>query len=653
MKVLLINDTTKWYHFGCTATSTALIDGIKRLGHTVTSLPITETYKIKFAPTTKSGFLDKLSYQKFIDGNPDLIDLIKSHDAVIFNGEGTLHGINPAPVSLLYLAYIAKKELGKHVEILNHSAYPQHDTSLGDTQEVAIYKLVYHTIDFASIREPVSFNTMVRLGAKVGECFDCMPLYIRDHYIKSNIKHPNELLIAGSATWLQINIPSHERGNVEDFTQGLSGFNQYVQEMSSRGFKIKFLYGADSFPAKDDREFVEYMRKQFQVNWEIYEATSLDDWLRTIEEATLLVSGRFHHTIAAASLGTHFIALNSNTPKIEGLMQILGSNEIVRYSDQEIYNKLLRLTSEKLPARLNDVKSLWGDSHLQTLCTAAEKNFDGLKKNDLGIILLTGAELIEYAPIINYISKEIISPLIPLDTSFISDYFSVLPDNNAFWVTTHFSLTTSGYFLLTKSNPKISFYSKLIIPISNSIGYAIRLNIADQYKEAAETRLNNKIIADSEDNYSLFADCFHEVALSSATAFIFSIPAAYSFSPAGIVSSAFSTFASATSSAMNCAASNSKIIAPDSSFSGKVIPYLADAAVAISLINKINFCTLYSLPEVAIALKQTFFVLGSIVSTDQITKAIVEISPNSFFGYIDSCFGIEQQVIGLDPHVEL
>jgi polysaccharide pyruvyl transferase WcaK-like protein len=653
MKVLLINDTTKWYHFGCTATSTALIDGIKKLGHTVTSLPITETYKIKSAPTTKAGFLNKLSYREFIANNPDLINLIKSHDAVVFNGEGTLHGINPAPVSLLYLAYITKKELGKHVEILNHSSYPQHDTSLGDTQESAIYKLVYNTIDFASIREPVSFNTMARLGAKVGEGFDCMPLYIRDHYIKSNIKHPNELLIAGSATWLQINIPSHERGNIEDFTQGLSGFNQYVQEMSSRGFKIKFLYGADSFPAKDDREFVEYMQKQFQANWEVYEATSLNDWLKTIEETTLLVSGRFHHTIAAASLGTHFIALNSNTPKIEGLMQILGSKEVVRYSDQAIYDKLLRLTNEKLPSRLDDVKSLQGDSHLQTLCIRAEKNFDGLKKNDLGIIALTGAELIEYAPLINYLSKEIIAPLIPFNTSFISDYASVLPDNNAFWVTTHFSLTSLGYFLLTASNPKISFNAKLIAPITSSIGYAVRLNIADQYKEAAETRLNNKIVADSEDEYSLFANCFNEIALSSTTAFIFSLPAAFSFAPAGVAFSAFSTFASATSSAMNCAASNSKITAPDNSFSGKVIPYLADTAIAISLINKVNFCTLYSLPEVAIALKQAFFILGSVVSTDQITKAIVEISPNSFFEYIDSCFGIEQPVIGLTPPDEL
>jgi len=45
MKILLLNDTTNWYHFGCTATSTALIEKMKALGHKVTTLSITETYK--------------------------------------------------------------------------------------------------------------------------------------------------------------------------------------------------------------------------------------------------------------------------------------------------------------------------------------------------------------------------------------------------------------------------------------------------------------------------------------------------------------------------------------------------------------------------------------------------------------------------------
>jgi len=374
MEILLLNDTTNWYHFGCTATSIALIEGIKKLGHVVTSLPITEIYQIKSTPSTKAGFLDKNEYQVFAKNNPDLIQLIVQHDAIIINGEGTLHGITSAPRSLLYLAYIAKTEFAKHVEILNHSAYPQHDTSLANTEEAAIYKLVYDIIDFAAIREPVSFRVMKNLSIKIEESFDCMPLYIRNHYVKTNAKQTNKLLIAGSATWLELNIASNLRGNIEDFTQGLSGFNQYVQEMSSRGFKIKFLYGADSFPAKDDKEFIEYMQNNFQANFEVYQASTLDDWLRCIEEATILLSGRFHHTIAAACLGTHFIALNSNTPKMEGLMQALALKAPISYNDPAICDKLLQLTNKKLFLETNI------PFYLDILCSKAVRNFDHLLK---------------------------------------------------------------------------------------------------------------------------------------------------------------------------------------------------------------------------------------------------------------------------------
>lgn len=641
MKVLLLNDTSKWYHFGCTATSSALISGIKKLGHSVTCLPITETYKIKSAPNTKEGFINNQNYRKFIQDNENLIKLIKEHDAVVFNGEGTLHGINPAPLSLLYLAYISKKELGKHIEILNHSAYPQHDTTIGATQEAAIYQLVYNTIDFASIREPISFNTMKKLEITTAESFDCMPLYIRDNYIRSNIKHPNEILIAGSATWLQINIPSSERGNIEDYTRGLSGFNQYLQQMTTKGYNIKFLYGADSNPAKDDREFVEYMEKNFATNWEFYEAKSLDDWLKTIEEASLLVSGRFHHTIAAASLGTHFIALNSNTPKIDGLLQLLGHKEVIKYNDVEIYNKLITITNSILPSSPEHSYDLKGSNQLDFLCNKAERNFDGLKKNDLGIVSLTGAALIEYIPIIQYFSKEIVSPLLSLDTFFLYDYTNIFPTNNAFWVTMHFSLTFLGYSLLTISNPKINIASKVISSVTVSSGYALKLVIHEKYKEIAENRINDELVSSSdESSFSLLNGCYKEVAFSTITSLFLSLPTSLIFTPNNLIFSSISTSSTIISSSMQCASSNGYIVNPDNSTSGFILPYIVDIIVGYSLISSISFGTLYSLPEVSIGINKIFSILGIIALSDQVSKSVIEILPNSIFENIDILCGL-------------
>ena len=75
MNILFFNDTTNWYHFGCTASSIALIEQIKALGHNVTALPITATYNIQSAPMTKKGFLSNEVLQQFSQDNQQVIQI--------------------------------------------------------------------------------------------------------------------------------------------------------------------------------------------------------------------------------------------------------------------------------------------------------------------------------------------------------------------------------------------------------------------------------------------------------------------------------------------------------------------------------------------------------------------------------------------------
>ena len=370
-KVLLINDTTKWYHFGCTATSKALKLAIEATGASLQTISITETYKIVGAPTTKSGFLDKANFQSFVLVNRELMEAIRDNDILVINGEGTLHGLRQAPLSLLYVAFAAKKFLGKNVEIINHSVYPQDDLNLDKPEITEIYKLVYEHIDYSAIREPVSLELMQRLGVPGVQSFDCMPFYIREQYKFHGEKDQKTLLVAGSAAWLHLNIASSDRGNIEEFEEGLSGFIQYLDQMSSQGYRIEFLYGAAEYPAKDDREFIAFLEPRLKTPWNVIEAKSLDEWLGHIERASLLVSGRFHHTIAAACLGTNFIILNSNTPKVEGMARVLECGEVLNYRDPNIAEKLLEKTAEAAKGELKQ-------SDLKVLCALSANNFDGL-----------------------------------------------------------------------------------------------------------------------------------------------------------------------------------------------------------------------------------------------------------------------------------
>ena len=73
---LLVNDSTNWYHFGCTATSLALKESILNLGFELTSLAITETYKVNSCPVDVQGFSDKNNLKLFVENNLKLIALI-------------------------------------------------------------------------------------------------------------------------------------------------------------------------------------------------------------------------------------------------------------------------------------------------------------------------------------------------------------------------------------------------------------------------------------------------------------------------------------------------------------------------------------------------------------------------------------------------
>lgn len=262
---------------------------------------------------------------------------------------------------------------------------------------------------------------------------------------------------------------------------------------------------------------------------------------------------------------------------------------------------------------------------------------------------LSAAEVIESASLLRYFFEEIFNPLFPYNNNATLDNMSAsLPNDDIFWIASHFSLTSLAYFSLPHYNPTFSFKKKLLISISSSIGYASKLYIHNNQKILAEERIFNKLSSQmdiSKSDISFLDDCLSEVALSSATAFLFSLPAALSFTPTGLTYSIVSTLSSTATSAVSCAYTNKKIISPnESSISGKVLPYVADASMAFYLVNKISMPSLYFLPEIASSMKHASFILGSIVSTDQIAKALVELTPNEVFEYLDSFFSFHNEL---------
>jgi polysaccharide pyruvyl transferase WcaK-like protein len=353
-KVVLLNDTSAWYHWGCTGTTSAIKAQIVMKGYNLSCIPIQYNYTLKDFPLQAEEFDDQEIFEKFKQSNGRLIAELESADIVMVNGEGTLHGLRPGPVKLLYVTYISKKFLNKQVQIIAHSVFPDDTVELKDPVAVALYEKVYKAVDFVAVREKQSAHVMEQMGIAAVQSFDCLPLYIRSYYLTS--KQPaNTIVIGGSVAWEE---------------QGMLAVIEYMKAMKQKGFDIHVVIGAQQDGAADDERLVKFLEPHAGI-YELVRAETIDQWLDEINNAALVVSGRFHYSIAAGSLGTPFIALNSNTPKVQALADFIPSEkEVLAYTDPDLLEKLFDQSEKCLSEERIDV--------LDTLCHYAEQNFRGL-----------------------------------------------------------------------------------------------------------------------------------------------------------------------------------------------------------------------------------------------------------------------------------
>ena len=362
-KALLINDTSAWYHWGCTCTSSAIVEQLKDGGFEVSTIPTNELYDCNNTPQKITDFDSEEFCQAFVDNNALIFQRITDVDVVVINGEGTLHNLSAIAMNVLYIAYVTKLGLNKPVHIINHSCYPEDSINITDALKNGLYKKVYQYMDSVAVREVVSAKLMGQLGINVIQSFDCLPLYIQRLGIQAGNNKTKTIVVAGSVSWDQVRLPI---------------LIEFMQMMCKQGFSIQVLTGARAFPADDDVAFIKALKEQPFKNWKLTSTATASEWLSIIANATLLVSGRFHHSIAAAFLKTPFIALNSNTPKMEGLMQMLHLPEPLRYDDVNLLTKLELKAADLLG---NGQEGLLSNDRAEELRKFALFNFEGILQN--------------------------------------------------------------------------------------------------------------------------------------------------------------------------------------------------------------------------------------------------------------------------------
>ena len=150
------------------------------------------------------------------------------------------------------------------------------------------------------------------MGIDPTPAFDCLPLFLRrQERLAPGWRHPVKqdcLLIAGSVA------------QTPALVEAAAAAAEWA---AAEGMTVQVLIGANGYPAVDDGQFANSLLRRVPASATLRIAHSETEWLTAIAEARLLVSGRFHHSIAAAFLHTPFLLCDSNTSKTDGLLRRL------------------------------------------------------------------------------------------------------------------------------------------------------------------------------------------------------------------------------------------------------------------------------------------------------------------------------------------
>lgn len=347
--VLLLNDTEDVYHWGCYGTSKAIKDQLIQKGVTgIDCMTVVQTHMFLNVPTrlTNSG-----GKEYFERNYPEIKDKLDKCSTVVINGEGTIHGFGNAPRMLLYLAYASKHFYGKKVILINHSCYPKSLRS----NVINFYKAAYSSCDYVAARESRSARIIEnKLGIKCIRSFDNLPITIRSVFdqIPQPIVEKPYICISGAVNYSTAKSPIIARQLLRMFPH-----HNYV-----------YLIGSKTGANSEEPRVYESLKK-YIPNIELFDAKSFLEWLSIIKHSELLLSGRFHYTIAALCLGTRAISFRSNTPKINSVVKDLNLPAVIPKRPSFLFESMLCYQLKR--------SNIYNPPDIMSyLCSLAQKNYD-------------------------------------------------------------------------------------------------------------------------------------------------------------------------------------------------------------------------------------------------------------------------------------
>lgn len=329
-RVCILNFTGERTNWGCRATSWELVRALNRQWpdsrpfelRTVPLLPhhaldvelwrrhgreIREAYRSLSPSAAQRSNMLAIARARF----GDLLEPICTADLVLFQGEGTMTGTDFIRADrLLLLPWVAQHALGKPVIWLNQTLFS------ADAEFTDALLHVLSGVEQLWVREPASLHWLNRHGVMHARlvpdtAFLTDPLDHGD--IQERLAGRRYFCVTGSAALFADRIPA---------------FLDAIREIANRtGLLPVFACSAGR-----DLQLAEAAAQAWPKGSHLRLPAGLGypAVAHHLTQATMLVGGRYHLSILAAIGGTPSVLLETNTVKLDGLVELLGTSWKVR-----------------------------------------------------------------------------------------------------------------------------------------------------------------------------------------------------------------------------------------------------------------------------------------------------------------------------------
>jgi polysaccharide pyruvyl transferase WcaK-like protein len=298
-KAVVLNDTRTQLHHGCECVMSVIEKQLRMRGVEI----------VEAAP-------EGLDWRK----NAKVVAAIRHCDLVVVNGEGTIHHGRPAARDLMEAGRFARA-LDRPAVLLNSSYQANPDDFSGLLQ------------GFAAVwcREGRSAREMNAHGVRAG--------VVPDLTLAANItinQRPRAGVGVTDSAYARLSLDMYRYARHHNYaflpalrSRRLEGQFSIIE--SARDFRFKLRYTLPPLLEHGELTESEYL----QVRNRFLRST-IASYMEGLSEQQVVVAARFHSICFCIVTGTPFVALPSNSHKIEGMLEDVGF-EPTRFTSNDIF----------------------------------------------------------------------------------------------------------------------------------------------------------------------------------------------------------------------------------------------------------------------------------------------------------------------------